>query len=184
MNLKFENDRKHCALKISWKDFGAWLSRHGASLIRGRKIGWQFWKFGNLICSNHLWVPCLIHINTFVEIRRHTHTTLQQDKDKMSLLQSSSSSRVHCTFCIRLFVVHFAVGKVTMATKTVYCFRQYSSRSSFLREVPDSIIHYYGSRCWYNTVSVEKYCNSFHWIYLLVAKPTKSWRSPTQNRSR
>ena len=60
MNLKFENDRKHCALQISWKDFGAWLSRHGASLIRGRKIGGQFWKFGNLICSSHLWVPCLI----------------------------------------------------------------------------------------------------------------------------
>ena len=33
MNVRFENDRKHCALQISWKDFGAWLSRHGASLM-------------------------------------------------------------------------------------------------------------------------------------------------------
>ena len=57
----------------------------------------------------------------------------------MSVLQYSSSSRVHCTFFIRLFVVHFDVGKVAMATKTV----------------PDSIILYYVSRCWCNTVSVE-----------------------------
>ena len=48
---------------------------------------------------------------------------------------------------IRLFVVHFAVGKVAMATKTVDCFHHYSLRSSFFREVPDSIILYYDSRC-------------------------------------
>ena len=27
MNMKFENDSKHCALQISWKVVGAWLSR-------------------------------------------------------------------------------------------------------------------------------------------------------------
>ena len=48
-----------------------------------------------------------------------------ENKYKTSVLQSSSSSRAHCTFFIRLFVVHFAVGKVAMATKTVYCFRHY-----------------------------------------------------------
>ena len=102
MNLKFENDRKHCALQISWKDFGAWLSRHGASLIRGRKIGEIFWKFGNLICSNHLWVPCLIHINTFVEIRRHTHTTLQQVSPKIK-----TKWVCYNLPAVRAFIVHF-----------------------------------------------------------------------------
>ena len=37
---------------------------------------------------------------------------------------------------IRLFVAHFAVGKVAMATKTVDCFRQYSLRSSFFEKCP------------------------------------------------
>ena len=102
MNVKFENDRKHCALQISRKDFGAWLSRHGASLIRGRKIGGQFWKFGNLICSNHLWVLCLIHINTFVDIRRHAHTTLQQVSPKIK------TKRVCYNLpAVLAFVVHF-----------------------------------------------------------------------------
>ena len=107
--------------------------------------------------------------NPYQYIRRHTQTHtyyitagFTENKDKTGVLQSSSSSRVHCTFFIRLCVVHFDVGKVAMATKTVYCFRHYSSRSSFFREVPDLIILYYDSRCWYSTVSVEMYCNSFH----------------------
>ena len=81
------------------------------------------------------------YIRNFVDICRHTHTTLitagfTENKDKTSVLQSSSSSRVHCTFFICLFVFHFAVGKVAMATKSVYCFRHYSSRSIFLEKCP------------------------------------------------
>ena len=75
-----------------------------------------------------------------------------ENKDKTSVLQSSSSSRVHCTCFIRLFVVHFAVDKVAMATKTVYCFKLFTVfvitlvKIEFFREVPDSIILYYDSR--------------------------------------
>ena len=102
MNVKFENDRKHCALQISWKYFGTWLSRHVASLICGLKISGQFWKFGNLICSNHLWVPCLIHINTFVETHRHTHTTLQQVSPKIKTKWVCYNLQA-----VRAFIVHF-----------------------------------------------------------------------------
>ena len=72
---------------------------------------------------------------------------------------------------VRAFVVHFYPP---------FCrpFRCWQSCHGYENcWLPDSIILYYDSRCWCNTVSVEKYCNSFHWIYLLVATPAKSWRS-------
>ena len=37
---------------------------------------------------------------------------------------------------IRLFVAHFAVGKVAMATKTVDCFRHYSLDQVFFEKCP------------------------------------------------
>ena len=62
-------------------------------------------------------------------MRRYTHTTLQQVSPKIKRvcynLPAVRAFILH--FFIRLFVVLFAVGKVAMATKTVYCFRHYSS---------------------------------------------------------
>ena len=53
------------------------------------------------------------------------------------MLQSSSAQFVRSLYIfIRLFVIHFAVGKVAMATKTVDCFRHYSLRSSFFEKCP------------------------------------------------
>ena len=133
-----------------------------------RTKNWRIiWKFGNLICSNHLWVPCLIHINTFVDIRRYTHTILQQVSPKIK------TKRVCYNLpAVRAFVVHvyppfcrpFRCWQSCHGYENCWLFSSLFVKIEFFREVPDSIILYYDSRCWCNTVSVEKYCNSFHWI--------------------
>ena len=73
--------------------------------------------------------------NPYTYISRNTliHTyyitaRITEYKDQMSVLYSSSSSRVKSLFSVRFFCRPFAVGKVAMATKTVYCFPRYSSR--------------------------------------------------------
>ena len=66
-----------------------------------RGIGMSNWL---RICSNHLWVPCLIHIRTLVETRWYTRAT--EYKDQTSVLYSSSSSRVNSFCSIRFFVAH------------------------------------------------------------------------------
>ena len=138
--------------------------------------------------SNLLWVPCLIHINTFVNIHRHTYTTLQHVSPKIKTKRVCYNLPV-----VRAFIVHFLtaflssislLAKLPWLRKLFTVFVIIRQDRVFFLEVPDSIILYYDSGCWYNTVSVEKYCNSFHWIYLLVTRPAKSWRSLAQNRSR
>ena len=97
MNVKFENDRKHCALQISWKDFGAWLSRH---ITNTRTKNWRIilkvWK------SNLLEPSMRSVFNPYKYIRRHTHTTLQQVSPKIK------TKRVCYNLpAVRAFVVHF-----------------------------------------------------------------------------
>ena len=67
--------------------------------------------------------------NPYTYIGRNTliHTyyitgRVTEYKDQTSVLYSSSSSRVKSFFSIRYFCRPFSVGKVAMATKTVYCF--------------------------------------------------------------
>ena len=128
------------------------------------------WRIILKVFTSNLLEPSMSSVyNPYTYIRRHTQThnyyitaRVPEYKDKTSVLYSSSSSRVKRFFSIRFFRRPFAVDKVAMATKTVYCFPRYSSRKSLFRNLPDSIILYYDSRCWHNTVSVEKYCTSFN----------------------
>ena len=77
----------------------------------------------------------IIDINTFVDIRRHTHTTLQEVSPKIKTKRVCYNLPAVCAFIVHFLSAFLSsislFGKVAMATKTVYCFRHYSSRSSF-----------------------------------------------------
>ena len=168
MNVNFENDRQHCALQIRWKDFAAWLLRHGGSLKGGQIINRQFQKFGILVCSNHLWVPCLIHRNTFLEICRHTHTKLQhvspniKTKRVCDILPAVRALTVNLlsAFCRPFHCWQRCHGDENCLQLFVIILRDqvFSRRAQFFIMIVDV-----GKRLFQLK---SMYCNSFHGIYL------------------
>ena len=129
----------------------------------------NWWKILKVWNSNLLEPSMSSVFNPYKYIRRYTltHTycitaRFTESKNKTSVLQSSSSSPVNCPFLSAVLSSISLLGKLPWRRKLFTVFVIIRQDQVFFREVPDSIILYYDSRCWYNTVSVEKYCNTFH----------------------